>query len=207
MARSSGGAIGLPGSLTTLINAQYGAVIWMIASYDDATQARLKIEVTEVTATEVKLKVTSIAYHNGATKEETDLGETTIPIADAAAATGENRGLMLFNENNAEKPDLVSGFLVDNYLELTACKAFTITMKVDLSNAVAGDALLGMSAEPMDVPYMLVTASSTTLTFCWLAGQSCLSATMPARSGQYDHIAVTISEAALSARADLRERR
>lgn len=41
---------------------------------------------------------------------------------------------------------------------------------------------------------MLLTASSTTLTFCWLSGQPCLSVTMPAKSGQYDHIAVVISE-------------
>ena len=62
---------------------------------------------TEATASEVTIKVTSIAYHNGAKKEETDLGETVVPVAGAAGPSGSSRGLSLVNEASAEKPALV----------------------------------------------------------------------------------------------------
>ena len=72
----------------------------MVASYDDATQARLHIEVTEHTQTEVKLSVKTTLLHNELSEfEELEAEEVILTVDEAELDLGGARGISLFDES------------------------------------------------------------------------------------------------------------
>ena len=178
----------------------------MVASYDDATQARLNVETTAFSATEVSLRLTAVLFHGGAAEAETvDLGTRTIAVEGASLDLKNARGLSLFDETGT-KPGLKAGFVsaASDLLPLTNCRAFTVTLLLDLSKLGADDAVLGMHDELVEVPYLLIKmgvesgyrSSSRTLTVCWLSGQACMTTTVANQEAgvTYEHLAVVVEE-------------
>ena len=109
-----GRSIGVPGSLSAQVPVEAGETILMIASFDDSTQARVSLSITDVSTTEVALTMQTIAYHDGGKKESTDQGSHTVPVAASVAASGgvtDGKGISAFNEADTA-PSLRNGFVV-----------------------------------------------------------------------------------------------
>ena len=164
------------GSLSTEIPIEEGRSVLMVASYDDATQARLEVEVTSQTQTAVTFQLTSTLYHGGnSEKEVTDLGTVELPIEGATLDLGNARGVDLIADG--DYVDMADGFEAEG-LPIGGCGAFTVTLKVDLSSFGSSDAVFAMyDGGQIAVPYLLTTIASgrggRTVKVCWLDGQEC----------------------------------
>ena len=171
------------GSLIMAIPLEPGRTTTMTASYDDATQARLAITVTEQTQSTVSVDVKTTLLHNdGSEWEEGDIETTSLSVDVQDLDLGGARGISLFDESG-DKPSFSDGFEAES-IGVGDCKAVTVTLKADLSSFGAGDAVFAMYDSKIKVPYMLTTlevasgygSSGRTIKVCWLDGQECQSA-------------------------------